>query len=499
MAQFLLSDYLVDPDAPSPCLFGDLVGASRDGQYFRCLRYSAPVDSDPGFEDFGPRKEKLYGLIRDIFGPSDVIVIPTLCAAHDGRWYEFTADPGDQIPDADYTAAIEALSEEARMAILEQTIDTLSHLHRHNIVHGCVNPAAVALFSHDDGSVTSRLCGLESAFPADAVPEHPPLDTFYSAPEQVLARSGPQAVTTAADIFSMGLLFHQFLTGELPQPPGAAAFVAPWQVLTTPLADGSFDQLVISDRITDPVLIALLSDMLHPDAACRPTPEKILQRLRRKQLPIQTTTWPGEGITIDADAVRQHVLGLRTRKLSRPGAAAVQGYEIITPDGQRMFRTAGQLVQSGLASVIEYLEEPWPEDDIRWRESKLKVMFPCVRRGSRPGLYAMTDCAGGTRQCTAAQLKMLRFAAGRKSAAPEPELPRWDDLLPEDIGCEISTEEVASMGLIYSCSTEMCGIRGYQFSDLYGNSRFISRDMCHALNLLRPLQQRRSRRNNRMK
>ncbi len=515
MAITTVSGYTFDPAAAVPVAPGRLCTAEKDGLRYRCLQYDLPVrsgsDGDP-FDKFGREKNRLYTQLRNIFGQSDLVLIPTELVAYEDHWLEFTLEPDGIIPTEDRLAEAAALAEPERIRLLLDITQTLQQLHLYHIVHSALDPRSVVLHRDGNGTIHAALAGLENAFSGAALTAAAACDPAYRSPEQALPDPQPGSVTTGSDIFSLGIFFHQYLAGCAPEAdalPSALQHSAPgpifpWQILTTPNPDGTFNQLKISERITDPVWIALISDMLHPDASARPDPTRILRRLDKQELPIETKTWPGHGITINPDVAQRHTIGLRTREIPRKGMSPDHRYEIIARDGRRFCGTHKDLIRMGIASVVEVVEDPWPTDSFQWDTEKLKTMFACVRRGTKPGLYQMMDRTGNTRQCTLAQLRMLRFAipkgkTARSSETPEASRPAGippGGLWPDDAGAfRINPPEIAMMGLLFDGPVELCGIWGYQFTDIHGASHFISRSHCHQLQLLIPTQPNQYERN----
>lgn len=502
MAEEMILGFRVDRDGMSPCPGGASGSAVKDGRIYLCRRYDRPggVDAE-AFEKFAGRRERLNTRLWAVFGDDVRISLPREGGMHGGSWVEFydCINQGDPVrPWSDGGAA---LSREELLMLVLDAADTLNHLHSHHIVHGGLTPQCIEPVRDRDGRLHSRLTGLDCAFFEDAVPGMWYADSAaYRSPEQGM---GGGTVTAQSDLFSLGLILHEYLADAPPEadclPPqlqqqvDMGAVVYPWQVLVTPLPDGSFGQLKISANITDPVLTALISDMLHPNASRRPAISEVSRRLRSRTLPIECKTWPGDGITINPDIAGKKVIGLRTCRVERKGQPELRGYEILEADGRRSFWKANGLVRLGIASVVEVVDDPWREDRIRWDEEKMRTMFACVRRGKGPGLYQVTDRAGNTRQCTIAQLKMLRFALpkGRGTSACEP-IPLAQGAVSGDVWAEdrgrfrVGPAAAAAQGLMFDGPAELCGIRGYRFSDIHGIAHFINKTNCLLRKLLIP-------------
>lgn len=103
------------------------------------------------------------------------------------------------------------------LAIVPQICDALQFAHDRGVVHRDIKPENILLDRH--GTVKIADFGLAKLIGGDApdlsiTSEHDVMGTpHYMAPEQV---EQPLAVDHRADIYSLGVVFYQMLTGELP-------------------------------------------------------------------------------------------------------------------------------------------------------------------------------------------------------------------------------------------------------------------------------------------
>jgi non-specific serine/threonine protein kinase/serine/threonine-protein kinase len=102
----------------------------------------------------------------------------------------------------------------ARLALFEQVLDAVEYSHRNLIVHRDIKPANVLV--NRDGRVKLLDFGiakrLESRPPADDAETRAPLTLDYAAPEQLTG----QAITTTTDIYGLGVVLFELLTGQRP-------------------------------------------------------------------------------------------------------------------------------------------------------------------------------------------------------------------------------------------------------------------------------------------
>ncbi|HKY90399.1 MAG TPA: protein kinase [Nevskiaceae bacterium] len=100
----------------------------------------------------------------------------------------------------------------ARLDIFVQVCDAVAYAHRNLLVHRDLKPANVLVTAEGrakllDFGVAKLLTGA-----ADETRTHAPMTMAYAAPEQL----GQEAITTATDVYALGLMLFELLTGERP-------------------------------------------------------------------------------------------------------------------------------------------------------------------------------------------------------------------------------------------------------------------------------------------
>ncbi len=94
----------------------------------------------------------------------------------------------------------------AVLTVIARAAEALDHVHRRNIVHGCIRPASILW---DPASGTMRLTGF-AGFPVPSLQAAG--SAHYLSPEQVSGRR----IDGRSDIFSLGAVLYECLTGARP-------------------------------------------------------------------------------------------------------------------------------------------------------------------------------------------------------------------------------------------------------------------------------------------
>src|SRR4029434_5272390 len=152
---------------------------------------------------------------------------------------------------AHYSAS-QSLRVEARVRLFLDVLGAVAHAHANLIVHRDLKPSNVLVTS--DGQVKLLDFGIAKLLERDDAPQSTALtrdgDVMltpeYAAPEQVTGGH----VTTATDVYSLGVLLYLLLSGQHPTAPAARAPREMIRAVVDTEARRVSDAVVATNRLT---------------------------------------------------------------------------------------------------------------------------------------------------------------------------------------------------------------------------------------------------------
>ena len=217
-----------------------------------------------GCKDFALRQAFLYRVINDC---SD----GTLVHIHEffrcGSHYYVTMPAVNSLPEetvrsTDFTA-------EDRYRVGRLLVFSMDRLHRANLIHGDLKMSNVLLTRLRSGHITAGIVDFEDSYFTDEIRkpgESIRVDQRYMAPEIFRLMTGEEVrLTQSVDVFSLGLIIHEILTGRFPGYDSKydypfEAVLSGGEVATADWLPGPFDVLLPRMLAAEPERRISLSD-----------------------------------------------------------------------------------------------------------------------------------------------------------------------------------------------------------------------------------------------
>src|SRR5260221_6582100 len=178
------------------------------------------------------------------------------------------------------------------MRIMEQTCSALQFAHERNIVHRDIKPANLMLTPDDTVKVTDFGTAKILQFETVQQTAHVMGTPSYMSPDQVKGR----VVDGRSDIFSLGVLLYEMVTGEKPFPGQNITTVIYKIVNEEPVPPKQVDAS-IHPGISVVVMRALAKDPDTRYQSCR----EMLEDLRNYRAPTATPGTPQSTMAINSD------------------------------------------------------------------------------------------------------------------------------------------------------------------------------------------------------
>src|SRR6266852_1746267 len=200
------------------------------------------------------------------------------------------------------------------LRIMEQTCSALQFAHERNVVHRDIKPANIMLAADDTVKVTDFGTAKILQFGTMQQTAHVMGTPSYMSPEQVKGR----AVDGRSDIFSLGVLLYEMVTGEKPFPGQNITTVIYKIVNEEPVPPKQVDPS-IHPGISAVVMKALAKDPEVRYQSCR----EMLEDLRNYRSLVNNAGSPQSTMMMSGDAVNATV------GLAGPGLRGVHNDDLV--------------------------------------------------------------------------------------------------------------------------------------------------------------------------
>ncbi len=499
---------------------GKIAKATKGGKRYFLKKYQTPVapinngtldaktfeNNRRKFDDFVNRHKQVNNLIRPLAGAGGNIVIPSEEFMDGNQLVEASEFVEGVVPKEELIPTLLSLDFATKLLLMKTAAGAMSSVHSKHVIHSDLKLENFLLVRNERGNYVAKLLDFDSSYPADNKPEEIIGTIDYYSPE--LGEYGDceeddgtmrDRITEKTDIFSLGLIYHFYLSGKFPEAVSLnerlqkrkdkGKIIYPWVALS------SGCELQLDPCIKSPKFIALLSDMLSRYPEDRPTAAEVLRRLQQPDTdstePLVQEPHPSHGIILDKNKIK--TAGIIVLDKTMDGSEGK--YKALFRDGKKKILSKDEMISAGYAKIAAPAgyEEPWPEHGITFDQDKLKSRgFISCKRATKGGIngYDFYRADGSSMFFRKEMLVSMKFVTGAGGSPastggigrttppvrpPEPVVvtsAEASDPWPEH-HIEFDMDAIKSKGYVAVSQKELNGIKGYEFIRANGTRQFI--------------------------
>ncbi|MCR4908876.1 MAG: protein kinase [Lachnospiraceae bacterium] len=367
------------------------------------------------FDKFVSTRQRINTAIRAITGAGGNIIIPSEEFILDNHYVEAAELVDGVVPDDELESVLGKLSVDVKKLLMQTAAGALQSVHTKHIIHSDLKLKNVLLVKNSAGNYVAKLIDFDSSYFRDEKPDEvvgtidyysPELGVYADIEDEEERAEAGKKLTEKSDIFSLGLIFHFYLSGELPKPVELTEKLRKraekGKIIYCWVALNSGCSLKLSPAIKSPKYISLINDMLNIDPEKRPTAIEVLKRLREDEKAAEEAPpvpapegfcEPWEEHTISFDEERIKSRGFVS--VLRDKMSDIKGYKFVKPDSSSKFFKEKDLIAMKYAVTHKDtpkepergIAEPWEEHDITFDEEVIKAKgFVRVERDTLGGV-----------------------------------------------------------------------------------------------------------------
>ncbi len=257
---------------------------------------------------------------------------------------------------------VASLPENTKRRICMVIAHSIARLHSAHFVHADIKHSNVMFVYSQKYELTAKVIDYDAGFFEDDPPRNPEAiagDMNYFSPEVYRAwREEGMHLTCKMDVFSMGVLFHQYLTGKLPGFPSEE-----FESVGEAVSCGEKAQ--VSESLPKD-MYNLIVAMLDTDPNKRPTAEDVFNILSGTKVATYTVCHQVDGVVRDTFTYRS--IADDEKKIAvQKGSISARTYAGYKPDGMSPIVAEGEQIADGTVITLRYVKEEAQKKTVSYR------------------------------------------------------------------------------------------------------------------------------------
>ena len=483
----------------STCTCGEIAKARKNGKSYILKKYKGtvcPIDNGTldrktydinkkRFIAFVDLRKRINAAIRSVTGPGGNIIIPEEEFVYENFLIEASEYIENAVPDYELCGVLDSLSFDTKKLLMQTAAGALCSIHSKHVIHSDLKPQNVLLVCNGRGNYVAKLIDFDGSYFVENTPEEVIGTIDYYSPE--LGEYGDSEddrddadikLTEKSDIFSLGLLFHFYLTGHLPETTELSEKLLRMKergrkvYCWVALNHGC--KLQIDPSIRNVAMRALLGDMLKRNPSERPSASCVLKRLKEVSEYYYVEAWPEHKIVLHLEKMRAD--GVRV--FSKVVSSGMQGYELEFFDGNKRILRVSELIEQDYAHCIgpESFCDAWDEHKLEFDIARIKDRgFVSSERATVSDIKGYNLYRSDSTRVFFRPETLLMMKYARNVADSVCDHFGYSDPWPEH-RIEFELRSMYAKGYVSIKRSMLNGIKGYSLTDKEGLERFLRVD-----------------------
>ena len=221
-----------------------------------------------------------------------------------------------------------------KVVLLKSLVNAVSLIHMNKVVHSDLKFDNILVKKTKSGLLTTKIIDFDGSYIEHA--PHPVnflhFDQSYMAPELSLYNQNDDSIksndlTTKADIFSLGVVMHEYCTGRRPEVKG----VNDGEIVYLGDAVNAGKEIILDEKVLGGHLSKIINSTFHKDYNMRPTALDLFQELSSAHIDMHKVTYGRKNKKPISKSTVPHHVTIKSKKPTKTvSVKTTEGLNIIS-------------------------------------------------------------------------------------------------------------------------------------------------------------------------